>query len=120
MPCTPTISQPTSAMQSLGDHVSLQAVATVLDSVRYHGSSGIGFTDFIDIMSRDSQDLREGGHNKTNGNATTAYNIALMARAYRYIVHIPFQVLALAKYLSALATHSNSQSALELAMIHSS
>lgn len=71
------------AMQSLGDHVSLSAVATVLDSVRYHGSNGIGFSDFIDIMSRDSQDLREGGHNRSNGNATTAYNIALMARAYR-------------------------------------
>ncbi|DBA89700.1 TPA: hypothetical protein ACH3X2_004590 [Trebouxia sp. C0005] len=69
--------------KSLGDHVSLQAVATVLDSVRYHGSSGIGFTDFIDIMSRDSQDLKEGSHNRSNGNATTAYNIALMARAYR-------------------------------------
>ncbi|DBA94303.1 TPA: hypothetical protein ACH3X1_001915 [Trebouxia sp. C0004] len=69
--------------KSLGDHVSLQAVATVLDSVRYHGSSGIGFTDFIDIMSRDSQDLKEDSHNRSNGNATTAYNIALMARAYR-------------------------------------
>jgi len=75
-------------LQSLGDHVSLQAVATVLDSVRYHGSSGIGFTDFIDIMSRDSQDLKEGSHNRSNGNATTAYNIALMARAYRWLMHL--------------------------------
>jgi hypothetical protein len=70
--------------------VSLQAVATVLDSVRYHGSSGIGFTDFIDIMSRDSQDLKEGSHTRSNG--TTAYNIALMARAYRWLMHLSVRV----------------------------
>lgn len=86
---SPALMQSFSAgLQSLGDHVSLQAVATVLDSVRYHGSSGIGFTDFIDIMSRDSQDLKEGSHNRSNGNATTAYNIALMARAYRWLMHL--------------------------------
>ena len=70
--------------QALGNHVSLEAVASVLDTVKYHGSDGIGFPDFIDIMSRDSHDLDEGSHNKSNGSATTAYNIALMARAYRY------------------------------------
>lgn len=63
--------------------MSLQAVASVLDSVKHHGSKGIEFPDFIDIMSRDSQDLTEGGHSKGSAGTTTAYNIALMARAYR-------------------------------------
>ena len=74
---------PAVTAQALGNHVSLEAVASVLDTVKYHGSDGIGFPDFIDIMSRDSHDLDEGSHSKSNGSATTAYNIALMARAYR-------------------------------------
>lgn len=66
--------------QALGNHVSLQAVASVLDGVKHHGSKGIEFPDFIDIMSRDSHDL---AHSGGNSSTTTAYNIALMARAYR-------------------------------------
>ena len=69
--------------QVLGNHVSLQAVASVLDGVKHHGSKGIGFPDFIDIMSRDSRDLANGDDSESNSSATSAYNIALMARAYR-------------------------------------
>lgn len=61
--------------------MSLQAVASVLDGVKHHGSNGIGYPDFIDIMSRDSHDLA--GDDASNSSATSAYNIALMARAYR-------------------------------------
>lgn len=67
----------------LGNHVSLQAVESVLDGVKHHGSKGIEFPDFIDIMSRDSRDLADDNHGQSNSSATTAYNIALMARAYR-------------------------------------
>ena len=67
----------------LGDHVSLQAVENVLDGVKHHGSRGIEFPDFIDIMSRDSCDLADDSRGQSNSTATTAYNIALMARAYR-------------------------------------
>ncbi len=63
--------------------MSLQAVASVLDGVKHRGSKGIGFPDFIDIMSRDSDDLAQDGYSASNSSATTAYNIALMARAYR-------------------------------------
>lgn len=69
--------------QALGNHVSLQAVAHVLDGVKHRGSIGIGFPDFIDIMTRDSDDLAHDGYRASNSSATTAYNIALMARAYR-------------------------------------
>lgn len=67
----------------LGNHISLQAVESVLDGVKHHGSRGIEFTDFIDIMSRDSRDLADDDCSQSNSSATTAYNIALMARAYR-------------------------------------
>ena len=56
---------------------------SVLDGVKHHGSKGIEFPDFIDIMSRDSRDLADGNHSQSNNSSTTAYNIALMARAYR-------------------------------------
>lgn len=69
--------------QVLGNHVSLQAVESVLDGVKHHGSKGIEFPDFIDIMSRDSRDLTDDNHSQSNSSPTTAYNIALMARAYR-------------------------------------
>ena len=67
----------------LGNRVSLHAVESVLDGVKHHGSRGIEFPDFIDIMSRDSRDLADDDHSQNNSSATTAYNIALMARAYR-------------------------------------
>lgn len=79
--------------------MSLQAVASVLDGVKHGGSKGIGFPDFIDIMTRDSHDLAHDGYSASNSSATTAYNIALMARAYRctslYQVHADAHAQAL-------------------------
>lgn len=71
-------------LQALGDHVSLEAVARVLDTINYHGSDGIAFPDFIAIMTTDSQDLHS-GQRRGKADVTTAYNIAIMARAYRQL-----------------------------------
>ena len=90
----------------LGNHVSLQAVESVLDSVKHHGSRGIEFPDFIDIMSRDSRDLADDDHSQSNSSATTAYNIALMARAYRWRSATHKQSQAYVPALSGLVHHN--------------
>ena len=79
-----TVQSARAALQALGDHVSLEAVARVLDTIKFHGSDGIGFPDFVAIMTKDSQDL-ESGQQRGKADVTTAYNIAIMARAYRQL-----------------------------------
>ena len=64
--------------------MSLEAVARVLDTIKHHGSQGIRFTDFVAIMTRDSEDLQY-GRRQGKADVTTAYNIAIMARAYRQV-----------------------------------
>lgn len=91
MTCCPT----TATLQALGDHVSLEAGARVLDTTKHHGSDGIGFPDFISIMTKDSQDL-ESGPQQGKADVTIAYNIAIMARAYRQV-----RLFHLAAYLPA-------------------
>ena len=59
-------------------------MARVLDTIKFHGSDGIGFPDFVAILTRDSQDL-ESGQRTGKADVTTAYNIAIMARAYRQL-----------------------------------
>lgn len=75
-------------LQALGDHVSLEAVAKVLDTIKHRGSDGIGFPDFVAIMTSDRLDA-EDGQRRGKADVTTAYNIAIMARAYRRVRPFP-------------------------------
>lgn len=81
-------------LQALGDHVSLEAVAKVLDTIKHRGSDGIGFPDFVAIMTSDRLDA-EDGQRRGKADVTTAYNIAIMARAYRRVRPFPACTLIL-------------------------